>query len=147
MSWDKYHQMSFSVEECPFNIYQTWDISCSSLRYIPENKPTTSDWHIANCGTDRIPCHYLQRTYTQQDSAWIEFGSWLSHIPFWLVASYIIIRTSYFFSWSSSSPFHNSKSCLQKHVTQVRLELNRAEQQTLQPMRHLVRHTSNADTK
>ena len=47
----------------------------------------------------------------QQDSAWIEHASWLLLILFWVVGMYILLRTSHFFSLSSSSSFHNSKSC------------------------------------
>jgi len=111
------------VEECPFYIYQKWDISCCSSQCIPVNKETTLDRLTANRGTVAIPWSYTQCRYTQLDSAWIEGAHWLSLVPFWLVANYIIFRTSHFFSWSSSSLFHNSKSWLQKHFTQVRLDL------------------------
>jgi len=94
-----------------------------------------------NCTTVRIPCSYMQ-----QDSAWIERASWLSLIPFWLVAHYIIFSTSHFFSWSFSSRFYNSKLWLLKHFPEVWLELNRAEWQALHAMRHLGRHSSSIDT-
>jgi len=136
----------FSIEECPFCVYQIWDIICRSSRCIHVNKQTTSDRLTANGRAIGIPCSHMQCSYMQQNSAWIEGASWLSLIPFWFVANYIIFRTSHFFSWSSSSPFHNSKSWLQKHFNQVRLELNRAERQALEPMHPLVRHSSNADT-
>jgi len=40
---------------------------------------------------------------TQQDSCSVECVSWLLRIPIWLEANYIILRTSHFFSLSSSS--------------------------------------------
>jgi len=134
-----------SVEEWPFNIYHTSDISCCLSRCIAVKKQSTSDWLTAKRGTVGIPCSYMQCSYTQQDSAWIEGASWLSLMSFWLVANYIIFRTSHFFSWSSSLHFHNNKSWLEKHFNQVWLELNRAEQQALQPMRHPVEHSSKAN--
>jgi len=100
-------------------------------------------WNRATIG---ISCSYTKCTYTQQDLAWIERASWLSLIPFWLVAHYIIFSTSHFFSWSSSSRFYNSKPWLQKHFPQMRLDPNRAEQQELQAMGHSARHSSSADT-
>jgi len=43
-------------------------------------------------------------SYKQQDSSWVERASWLLHISFWLEAAYVFLRTSHFFSLSSSSP-------------------------------------------
>ena len=130
-----------AIEECPFYIYHKWDICCRSSRWIPANKQTTSDRRTAHRGTVGIPC-----SYTQPDSAWIEGASWLSLIPFWLLGNYRIFRTSHFFSWSCSSPFHNCMSWLQKYFNQVPVRPNRAEQQALRIIRHPVRHSSNADT-
>jgi len=45
-----------SAEEFPCYIYQTWDISCRSSRYIPANIQTTSPRLAANHGTVGIPC-------------------------------------------------------------------------------------------
>ena len=135
-----------SVQECPFYIHQKCDISCWSSQYIPANKTTTLDRPSANCGTIPIPYCCMQCSYTQPDSAYTEDASWLSLVPFWLVANYIIFRASHSFSSSSSSPFHNSKSWLQKYFNQARLKTNQADWQTLQTGRHPVRHSSNADT-
>jgi len=103
------------VEGCPFYIYQKWDFSCRSSRYNSANNRRSSNRLPANRGTVGIPC-----SYTQPDSASIECASWQSLVPFWLVASHIIFRTFHFFWWSSSSPFHNSKSWLQKDFNQMR---------------------------
>jgi len=135
-----------SVEECSLYIYQSWDIGCLSWQCIPVNTQTISDQLTTHHGTVGMPCSHPQCSHLQPDSAWIDGACWLSLIPFWLVANYKIFSTSHFFSWSSSSPFYNSKSSLQKHFNQVWLVPNLAEQQALQPMRDLVRHSSNADT-
>ena len=135
-----------SVKEHPFFHYQTLYISCRSLRCIPVHKHLISDRLTANCGTVGIRCYYTQCSYTQPYSAWIEGACWLLLIPFWLVANYIIFRTSLFFTWSSSSPFHNSQSWLQNHLNHVRLQPNWAEQQPLQPLCHPVRHSGHVDT-
>jgi len=134
-----------SVEEWPFYIYQIWDFSCCSSLCLPVNEQTTSDQLTANRGTFGIPSSYMQCSYMPQHSAWIDGASWLSLITFWLVANYIIFRTSHYISRSSSSPFHNSKSWLQKQFNQMWLEPNRAESQALQPMYHPVRHSSDVD--
>jgi len=42
--------------------------------------------------------------HTQQDSSWVYGTSWLLVILFWHEANYIVLRTSHFFSLSSSSP-------------------------------------------
>ena len=42
-------------------------------------------------------------SYTLQASFCVECASWLLYIPFWLEANYIFLRTSHFFSLSSSS--------------------------------------------
>jgi len=49
-------------------------------------------------------------SYTLYDSSWVERTSWLSLIPFWTEANYIFLRTSHFFSLSSSSPFAHQQS-------------------------------------
>jgi len=130
-----------SIKQCHFYIYHSWDFTCCSAQCFPVIKQTTSDWHTANRGTLGIPC-----SYTQQDLTWIDCASWLSLIRFWLLANFIIFRTSLFFSLSSFPPFHNRKPWLQKHVNQVQLDPNRAKRQTLHPMCHLVRHSSKADS-
>jgi len=129
------------VEECLFYINQTWDSSCHSPWCIPVNKSSTLDRLTINHGTIPIPCSYMQ-----QDSTWTELASWLSLIPFWLVPNYIFPRTSHFFSLSSFSPFHFSKSWLHTNLSQVWLDVNRAERQALHSMRHLLGHSSYADT-
>jgi len=43
-------------------------------------------------------------SHTQQGSSWVERTSWLLLVPFWQDANYIFLRTSHFFSLSSSSP-------------------------------------------
>jgi len=134
-----------SVEECPFYICQTLVISCTSSRYIPANTQSWSDRLTAHRGSFGIPCSYMQCSYTHSDSAWIEVSRCLSLSPFWLVANYMIFRTSHFFSWSSSSPIHPSKSWLQKYFYQVRLKPNRAEWQALEMICHPVGHSSIAD--
>jgi len=40
---------------------------------------------------------------TQQDASCVEGASWLFRIPFWLEVNFIFLRTSHFFSLSSSS--------------------------------------------
>jgi len=135
----------FSVEKCALYIYQKWDISYRSSRYIPANKQTTSDRLTANCGTIGILCSYTRHRYPQPYSARIEGARWLSLVPFWFVAKYIIVRTSHFFSWTSSSPFHNSKSWLQNYFNQIRLKPNQAERQALQTIRHPMWSSSNKD--
>ena len=135
-----------SVEECPLYIYSKCHISCRSSRYIPAIKQTTSDQLTANHATVGNPCSYTQCHYTRPDSAWFQGASWLSLVPFWLVANYIIFRSSHFLLWSSSSPFHNSKSWLQKYFNQVRLKPNRAERQVLQTLRQPERRSSNIDS-
>jgi len=42
--------------------------------------------------------------HTQHDSSWVYGTSWLLLILFWHEANYIVLRTSHFFSLSSSSP-------------------------------------------
>jgi len=42
-------------------------------------------------------------SYVQQDSSSVEQASWLLHIPFGHEVNYIFLRTSHFFSLSSSS--------------------------------------------
>jgi len=88
----------FSVKEWFVYIHKKWDISHRSIRCIPVNERTTSDLLTANRETVEIPCSYTLCSYKQPDSTWIEGASWLSLIPFWLVANYIIFRTSHFFS-------------------------------------------------
>jgi len=129
-----------SIEECPFYLYQHWDISCHSSRWIPVTKGTTADWLTATGGTVGIPC-----SYTQPDPARIEGARWLSVVPLWLGANYSIFSTTHLVSWSSSLPFHNSTWWLQKYFSQVREKPNRAEWHTLQTMRHPVTHSHNAD--
>jgi len=104
----------------------------------PTNNVGPTDCNRATVG---IPC-----SYTQQDSASIERVSWLSLIPVWLVAHYIIFSTSHVFPWSCSSRFNNSKPWLPKRFLQVLLEPNQAEQQALHTMNHLARHSSNPNT-
>jgi len=146
MSQDKHYQTSFPSKNVLFISIKRWDISCRSRRYILVNKHTPSDQLTANSTTIGIPCSHMQCSFMQQDSAWIEGASWLSLIPFWLETNFTIFRTSRFFSWLSSSLFHDSKSWLQKYFNQVRLEPNQAEWQALQPKCHPVRPCSNADT-
>jgi len=99
-----------SIEECPFYIHQKCIITCHSSLCNADNKQTRSDRLSAHPGTVGIPSSYTQCSYTQPDSAWMEGAIWLSLIPFWLVANCIVFRTSHFFLWSSSAPFHNSRS-------------------------------------
>jgi len=93
-----------SVIEFPFYIYQTQDISCRSLQYIPANKQTNKHHR-----TDLLQIAWpLESPATssdrQQDIPWVERASWQSFIPLWPGAYYIFLRTVHF-SWSSSSPF------------------------------------------
>ena len=140
MTWDKHHQMSFRSKNDLF-ISIEHEISTLIQLDVPCKQRNNVGPTYWNRATVRIPC-----SHTQQDSAWIEPASWLSLIPFWLVAHYIIFSTSHFFSWSSSSHFYNCKPCPPKHFLQRRLEPNHAERQALHATTHLVRHSSNADT-
>ena len=145
MTWDKHHQTSFPSKNVLFIIIKN-DISCHSSPCIPVNNQTASHLLTANRGNVGICRSYTTCSYTHPESAWIQGASSLSLVLFLLVANYIIFRTSHFFSWSSSSPFNNSKWWLQKYRNHVRLKPNGAERQALQTMSHLVRHSSNADT-
>jgi len=53
----------------------------------------------------------------QQHSSWVERASWLLLIPFWLEAKYICLRTSQFFSLSSSSSIPH-QPIMAKHTPQ-----------------------------
>jgi len=130
-----------SVEDCPLYIYQTRDFSCRSWKCSPLNIPTISDRLTAIRRNIRIPC-----SYTQLGSTWMEYASWLSHIQFWLVANNIILIASHFLSLSPSSPVHNSKSWLHKHLSQVRLDPNWAVRQVPHHMHHRMKHSTNTDT-
>jgi hypothetical protein len=145
MSWEIQHQTSFLSKNALCIPIKRHNLSGRSSQYVPVNEQTTSVRLTAHHGTVGIPSSYTQFSYTQQDSPWIEGASWLSLIPFSLIAKYIIFRIFHFVSWLSSSPFHHSKSWLQKQINEVLLEPNRATKHAFQPMRHPVRHSTNAN--
>ena len=98
--WDK-HQQTF------FPLYS--DILMSDSHAISAVVPcdlsrltNTQHWayllHIAGRWKPPATCGH-----TQQNSSWVYTTSWLLVIPFWHEAYYIVLRTSHFFSLSSSS--------------------------------------------
>jgi len=89
-----------SDEECTVFIKQTRDLDHRSPCFIPVTN--THHWtdlvqiaeQLATCATG---------SYAQQDSSGVERASWLLRMLCWLKANDIFLRTSNFFSLSSSA--------------------------------------------
>jgi len=96
--------------------------------------------------------------YMQQDLSCVDHASRLLRIPFCLEENFMFLKTSHFFSLSSSSGlltsdcyhhpvhFRTSKSLLDEHVHKVRADWNLAEQRARHLIRHPLRPTYNTDT-
>jgi len=99
-SWDKHQQMSFLSMNVPF-----WSHKHDILAVVHHDvslSTHTKQW------TDWVQIAGRLATRpsgsdAQQDSSCVERASWLLCMPFWLEANYIFLRTSHFFSLSSSS--------------------------------------------
>jgi len=90
-----------SLEHCPIYSWQSCNFSCRTPQFIPVNKQTTTDWHIVHLGLWKTPATC---SYKQQNSSWVYRTCWQLIIPFGREANHIILKTSHFFSLSSSSP-------------------------------------------
>jgi hypothetical protein len=144
MTLDKHPQMSFPSKNV-LVISTKHEIS-AVVYYIACLWTNKQHWTAFLQITERFESLVIT-SCSQQSSLRIEQGSMPSLIPFRLVANYIFLRTSHFFSSSSSSHFHTSMSWLHNHLSQVQVNLNWAEWQTIHPMHHLLRQSSNADTR
>jgi len=98
--WDKHQQTSFPSYNDLF-ISDNHAISAvvhRNLSLLTTTQHRTYLLHIAGrWETPATCCH------TQQDSSWVYGTSWLLLILFWHEANYTVLRTSHFFSLSSSS--------------------------------------------
>jgi len=99
-SWDNQQQTSFPMKNVPF-LTPNNDISAVIhhdlfLQTITQYQTDLVQfaWSLAICATG---------TNAQQDSSCVERASWLLHMPFWLEANDIFLRSPHFISLSSSS--------------------------------------------
>jgi len=99
--WDKHQQMfspSYNVvfmsdnHAIPAVVYR-------NLSLVTNTQHQTYLWHIAGQWETSATCGH-----THQDSSWVYGTSWLLLILFWHEANYVVLRTSHFFSLSSSCP-------------------------------------------
>jgi len=133
-----------SVKEYPVYIYQTWDYSCRSPQYIPANHQTTSDQLTAHGGTIAKPCNL--QLYAVGFVLSIMCKLAVPHSIVTWSSLYIPQDFPLLNRYHLPHPFLNSKSGLQKHLSQVPLDPNRAKRQSRHPLRHPLSHSSNADT-
>jgi len=99
MPWDQHHQISIPSKNLVCILYK--------------HEIVTLDYHILSVKSNKQHCTNLLQIEgwletpaigrnPQKNSSWVEGANWLLLIPFWLEATYIFLRTSHFFSLSSS---------------------------------------------
>jgi len=104
--WDKHQQTSLRSNSITFvsdnhviSAVVHWNASWSTNK-----QRWTNILHIVRRRAT-LACY----SYRQQDSSWVLGTCWLLLIPFWHDANYIFLRTSHFFSLSSSSSILHQK--------------------------------------
>jgi len=99
--WDKHQQTSFPLynDQLISDNHAISAVIHHNLSLLTITQHGTYLLHIAGQWETLATCGH-----TQQDSSWVYGTSWLLHILFSHGANYIVLRTSHFFSLSSSSP-------------------------------------------
>jgi len=98
--WDKHQQTSFpSYNDLLIsNNHAILAVIHRNISLLTNTQHQTYSLHIAGRWETPATCGH-----TQQDSSCVYGTSWLLIILFWHEANYIVLRTSHFFSLSSSS--------------------------------------------
>jgi len=99
--WEKYQRASFPLDNDQFfsENHAILAVVQHHSSLLTHRQQRTYLFHIARRWETPATCGH-----TQQDSSWVYGTSWLLHILFWQEDNYIVLRTSHFFSLSSSSP-------------------------------------------
>jgi len=98
--WDKHQQTSFPSRNFLYMSYNhaiSAIVQCNLCMLTNRQHRTNLSRIVGQCKTPAT-CGHMQ-----QESSWVYGTSWLLHIPFWHESNYIVLRTSHFFSLSSSS--------------------------------------------
>jgi len=105
--WDKHQQMSFrSYNELLISYNHAISaVVHHNLSLLTNSQHRTYLLQIAGRWETPATCDHMQ-----QVSSWVYGTSWLLLILFWHEANYIVLRTSHFFSLSSSSPIPHQHS-------------------------------------